>query len=308
MVGDVCVDVIARHRGRPVPGSDTDAVIRTTGGGAGANTAAWLATLGMAVTLVARVGDDPAGTAQLTELRGYGVRCACAVDPEASTGAIVSLVDATGERTMLADRGANLRLRPTDLPARLPAGGHLHLSGYTLLHPDPRPAGLAALARARAAGLTVSVDPASSAPLAAVGPATFLSWTDGADLLLPNQAEAAVLTGLADPVAAALALATRHRAVAVKLGADGALWAHGGEVSHLPAVPVDPSLVVDTTGAGDAFGAGLLAAWLDGAPGPDALRRGAETAAIAITHLGARPTGHPTDDRRGRPGLPASST
>ncbi len=318
VVGDVCVDVVARPHGTPHRGSDTDASIRVTGGGAGGNIAAWLATLGAPVTLVARIGADAAGAAQTAELREYGVRCAFTVDPTAPTGAVVALVDGAGERTMLADRGANLGLRVADLPA-LPvgaarpsgaggpsgageaAGGHLHLSGYTLLHAGPRDAGLAALRLAARAGLTVSVDPASAAPLAAVGAAAFLAWTAGVDLLLPNEDEAALLAGTTDPYAAAATLSRHYGAVAVTLGAGGALWAAAGEVTHVPAVPVE---VVDSTGAGDAFGAGLLAAWLTGSTGADALRRGVDTAAAAVTRLGARPPRVPLVPARGaHPGV-----
>ncbi|HEY0639274.1 MAG TPA: PfkB family carbohydrate kinase, partial [Pseudonocardiaceae bacterium] len=170
VVGDVCVDVVVRPVSTPFPGSDTEAAIRVVGGGAGANVAAWLGTLGVPVTLAGRVGDDAAGRQQAAELAGHGVRCALAVDPAEPTGAIVALV-ADGDRTMLADRGANLALSTVDIPDPLPRNGHLHLSGYTLLHERPRRAAIAALAAARAAGLTVSVDPASEAPLRAAGPA-----------------------------------------------------------------------------------------------------------------------------------------
>ena len=287
----MCVDIIARTGGPVSEGSDTDAEIRTAGGGAGGNVAAWLASLGVPVTLVARVGDDAAGRSQAAELAGYGVRCAFTADPDAATGTIVVLVGADGERTMLADRGANLRLSAADLPASLPAGGHLHLSGYTLLHDGPRAAGLAALRRASAAGLTTSIDPASVAPLAATGPAAFLAWTSGVDLLLPNLPEARLLSNRTDPVDAARTLASHYRAVAVTLGPDGALWAAGDTVVHLPAGPGDTFSAgpLDTTGAGDAFSAGLLAAWLAGADGPAAVRRGLTLAATAVARLGARP-------------------
>jgi ribokinase len=287
VVGDVCVDVVARPVRAVRAGTDTEAAIRVTGGGAGANVAAWLATLGVPVTLVARVGDDPSGRAQAAELAALGVRCAFAVDAHAPTGTIVSLVDPTGERAMLADRGANLGLRPADLPAALPSGAHLHLSGYTLLHPGPRDAGLAAIAMARAAGLTISVDPASVAPLAATGAADFLHWTGGADLLLPNESEAALLSGHPDPDTAATALAARYGAVALTLGPHGALLTDAGHLVRVAAEPV--AEVVDSTGAGDAFSAGLLSAWLAGTHGTAALHAGTRTAARAITHLGARP-------------------
>ncbi len=103
----------------------------TTAGGAGANTAAWLAARGVDVTLVARVGDDAAGRAAVAELAAAGVRPAVAVDPDAPTATVVVLVGPGGERTMLSDRGAAARLSPADLPP-LDGVDHLHLSGYVL--------------------------------------------------------------------------------------------------------------------------------------------------------------------------------
>jgi ribokinase len=285
VVGDVAVDVVARHDGPLRPGTDTPATVRTHGGGAAANVAAWLGHLGVPVTLAGRVGADDAGRAQRAALAAHGVRCALATDPDLPTGCVVVLVGADGERTMLPDAGANAALSPADLPP-MPAGGHLHLSGYPLLRAGSRPAALAALERAGAAGLTVSVDPASAAPLAAVGPAAFTAWTRGVDLLLPNADEARLLSGEDDPARAAAALAAHYGAVVVSLGAAGALWASGTEVV---AVPATPATALDTTGAGDALAAGTLAAWLAGVPGPAAVAAGTALAARAVTHLGARP-------------------
>ena len=284
VVGDVNTDVVAVLSGDPAPGSDRPAGIRTRGGGAGANVAVHLARLGCDVLLAGCVGDDAPGAGLLTELRAAGVRTALRVVPDATTGTIISLVEPDGQRSMLADRGANLALRPEDLPA-LPAGGHLHVSGYTLLHDATRPAGRAALAAALAAGCTVSVDPASTGPLATAGVDRWLADTEGATLLLPNADEARLLTGCADLAEAARALAGRHEVVAVSLGADGALWAAGPELLHRPA---RPARVVDTTGAGDAFTAGLLSAWLRGAGAADALEAGLARAAEVVGRPGAR--------------------
>jgi ribokinase len=135
------------------------------------------------------------------------------------------------------------------------------------------------------AGIGVSVDPSSAAPLARVGPAAFLDWIAGAALLLPNRDEAAVLTGLADPEDAARALCAHAREVVVKLGADGALWTDGERVARAAAAPVAGA---DTTGAGDAFAAGLLAARMAGAAPEAALRAGCELAAKAVARAGAR--------------------
>ena len=68
VVGDIAVDVLVAPQVPVVPGADVPARIRTVAGGAGANTAAWLAGLGVRVTLAARVGDDPARPAAVVEL------------------------------------------------------------------------------------------------------------------------------------------------------------------------------------------------------------------------------------------------
>ena len=105
VVGDAGLDVLAKHDGPVVPGGDRRADIRTTLGGAGANTAAWLAHLGARTVLVGRIGDDPAGRQVRTELATAGVRCALTVDyNDAATCCVVVLVDEHGQRTMLADR------------------------------------------------------------------------------------------------------------------------------------------------------------------------------------------------------------
>ena len=268
VVGDVAVDVLVSPAAPPVPGADVPATITSAPGGAGANTAAWLAHLGADVVLAARVGDDPAGRAAADDLRAAGVAPRLAVDAGAPTATVVVLLD--GDRTMLSDRGAAARLSPADLPD-LAGADHLHLSGYVLLDPSSRDAGLAALAAARAAGLSTSVDP-QAAP--ALTPA-FRDWVRGVDLLLPNAAELAAY-GEPDGVGA----------VAVTDGARPARWIDaGGVVAVRPeAVPV-----VDPTGAGDAFDAGVLVARLSGEGPAEALAAGCRAGAAAVGRRGARP-------------------
>jgi sugar/nucleoside kinase (ribokinase family) len=276
VVGDIGVDVLVAPRTPAVTGADVPARIRTESGGAGANTAAWLARLGAEVTLVARVGADAAGRAAVAELATVGVRPAVTVDPDEPTCTVVVLVE-NGERTMLSDRGAAARLQPADLPD-LDGADHLHLSGYVLLDPTSRPAGLAALAAARAAGMSTSVDPQAAPGLTA----EFREWVHGADLLLPNADELDALGGsAADLVATGTA-----RAVAVTDGARGARWIDDAGRWHAAAELVD---AVDPTGAGDAFDAGLLVAWLAGADPAESLRAGCVAGAAAVRHDGARP-------------------
>jgi ribokinase len=297
VVGDVITDIVAMLASPLAGGSDTPAEIRVTGGGQAANTAAWLAWQGEPVTLVASVGDDEPGRVWLAELTGLGVHCATRRQRHEPTGTAIVLV--RGEsRTMITQRGANLRLAAEDIDAALagaPGCRHLHLSGYLLLDAASRGAGLRALAVARERGLTVSVDAASAGPLRDAGGAAFLSWVRGADLLLANVDEAAVLSGgrPAEPAALALALTVAARNVVVKLGAAGAVWAvadaAAGGTGSVVTSAAPPARMVDPTGAGDAFAAGLLAAWLAGAGVRAALERGNRLGALAVSTMGARP-------------------
>jgi sugar/nucleoside kinase (ribokinase family) len=282
VAGDVMTDVVAALSGPVAPGSDTAARIALGGGGAGANVAVWLARAGATVTLIGRVGDDSAGRDAAAALRAEGVDTRLAIDPARPTGTCIVLVEPGGERSMLPDAGANAGLEPVALP---PDAVHLHVAGYALLHPGSRPAACALLAAAQTAGLSVSIDPSSAAPLRRAGASAFLGWVAGAGMLLPNRDEATALTGIADPVAAARTLTRHAREVVVKLGAQGALWTDGESEVRAAALPV---AVVDTTGAGDAFAAGLLAARVAGAGPAEALRAGCTLAAAAVGRRGGR--------------------
>ncbi|HET7901818.1 MAG TPA: sugar kinase [Candidatus Nanopelagicales bacterium] len=301
VVGQWMTDVVAALPGPLREGTDTAAHVAVMGGGAAANTAAWLAHDGRPTILVARIGDDMLGRAGRAELEAGGVRCSLTVDPTRPSGTCIVLVAPDGERTMVPDAGANEGLRPADLDEGLFARGrHLHLSGYTLLVDGSRMAGLSALDRARLRGMTTSVDVASVGPLADAGAARFLSWVTGVDVLLANESEAALLAGLPQPQpdtdlasdraaaeAAARVLVTTVGAVVVKLGAHGALAVTAdGRTAWAEAVPVD---VVDTTGAGDAFAAGFLPAWTADEPLVTALERGNRAGARVVSRVGARP-------------------
>lgn len=284
VVGDAALDIVA-HPSGPIPhGGDVRAEVRLAGGGSGANTALWLAFLGAEPTLMARVGADPGGRLLRSELEAAGVRCAFAVDDRAATCCVVVLVDADGQRSMLADRGANARFSPQDVDRDVLAGAkHLHLSGYVLLDPTSREAGLAALAEAKAAGLTTSVDPQAATHI--TDPAAFLADVRGVDLLLPNTEELVALTGSPDPLSAKELLSTVG-AVAVTAGLNGASWVDADGVTTVPAVPAE---CVDSTGAGDAFDAGVLLSWLAGGSTVDALRAGVRLGAKAVSRPGAQP-------------------
>ncbi|PZS29462.1 MAG: hypothetical protein DLM58_15405 [Pseudonocardiales bacterium] len=286
-LGDLMMDVVARLPGPLALGSDTPAPVGIHGGGSAANTAAWLARAGLPATFVGRVGDDALGRRALDELTAAGVELAVSIDPVRPTGTCIVLVDADGERTMVPSAGANAGLGDVALPPGLfEPESRLHLSGYALFTPGSRPAALDALAKARGAGCRVSVDTASSAPLADVGSEQFLDWIGSGLLLFANQDEAEVLTGSGDAVAGARVLAQRCGEAIVKCGGAAAVWSDGAEVISVPVAAAD---VIDSTGAGDAFAAGVLAARAAGDEVRAALRAGHALAAHAIAQVGGRP-------------------
>ncbi|MGW6026062.1 carbohydrate kinase family protein [Streptomyces sp. NPDC055214] len=290
MVGDVITDVVARHRTPPLPGTDTAAAIRTVPGGAGANVACWAASWGCHdVRFLGRAGADSARWHEEALTRA-GVRARLVVDPEASTGTVICLVDggAGAERTFLTDSGASLRLSADDWsPELLDGVGWLHLSGYLFFAGPSRGAAETALAAARARGVPVSVDPASAGFLAELGVERFLAAVDGADVLLPSDGELRLLEPAGDLKEAAAKLSRRFRTVVVKRGAAGALIAREGEVAaEIPALSVT---AVDSTGAGDAFTGAFLTAHLRGADLGEAAREGCRAGARAVERVGGRP-------------------
>jgi sugar/nucleoside kinase (ribokinase family) len=247
-----------------------------------------MAAAGAEVTFVGKVGNDVFADFHRQELGRRGVETRLAVDRLLPTGSIVVLVNADGERTMLTDRGANLTLRPDDLPDRtFKRGGTLYITGYSLFEPGIREAGLRAIRLARNNGMTLAVDPSNHRQIAEIRPDQFIEWTKGADFLFPNLMEGSALTGERDPEAIVRSLARRYHEVALTMGADGALWCGGEEeIIPMPAVPVP---VVDTTGAGDAFAAGFLTSRLAGSSPGEALAAGTSLAGRVVAQTGARP-------------------
>ncbi len=236
VIGDLLYDLLARLEGDIALGTDTFTRIRASGGGSGANAAAWLATSGVETHFVGRVGDDVFGEYLEAELNAAGVAAHLARDPSLATGKVFVLVDSAGERTMITDRGAALGLSPEDIPVSLLSGGHLHLVGYTFSGGSRRETAIEAFRLARESGMTVSVDPSAVPMLEDVGPGRFLGWTSGADLCLPNLEEGALLAGTEDPGRIAETLLAYYQAIVLKLGTEGALYADArGERSRVPA-------------------------------------------------------------------------
>jgi sugar/nucleoside kinase (ribokinase family) len=285
--GDVINDILAQTREPVARGDDNPAVIVTRPGGSAANQAAWMASLGLDVVFAGRAGAQDVEFHR-HELARFGVEPHLAIDESAATGSIVVLIGPDGERTMITDRGANLRLRPADVPAALFDGvALLHLTGYSFFASAPREVALGLIAEARRLGVPFTIDPGSAAFLGQLAPGAFLSWTKGAAVCFPNLDEAAVLTGAPDPATIAAFLTRHYHAAVIKLGAGGALVATEG--TQPARVAARAAVVRDTTGAGDALCAGFLAAWLAGEPPAAAAVAGVMAASRAVSALGGRP-------------------
>ena len=279
VVGDVIDDVLVVLDQPIRVDTDTAASIRQVAGGSAANTAAWLAALGQHVAFAGAVGaDDVIRVA--AALPGVEARLVATPQP---TGAIVVLVE--GEhRSMLTSRGANAEL---DLGAiDLDGFDVLHLTGHPLLQSTDGGAAFSALiARAQAAGLVVSLDPGSAGFLEDFGAERFLAAVAGVDVLLPGLDEAKLLTNLDDPEEMVRALP--FETVVLKLGGAGAVV--GGSGVEPTAVDAVQTTVVDPTGAGDAFAAGFLAAWMVDRDAAAAARAASAVAARAVASPGGRP-------------------
>jgi sugar/nucleoside kinase (ribokinase family) len=284
VVGDVMIDIIVRPEGPIAVGSDRRAKIETRPGGSAANQAVWLAHFGVKVDFVGRVGA--AELARESELlRRAGVDAALAADDRLETGRLIALIDPSGERSFLTDRGANDALHAADIPDALLARADLvHLSGYSLVAPSPRAAVMSLMAKA--AGRPIGVDPASAEFLREIGAENFLAWSRGATMLFPNSEEAAVLAGTDDVDAQGPRLAAYYPLVVIKRGAAGC-EAFEGERRWRVAAPT--AKAIDSTGAGDAFVAGFLASRLRGEAMAASLEQAVAAGAAATEALGGRP-------------------
>jgi sugar/nucleoside kinase (ribokinase family) len=287
VIGDVMTDIVVLTEGGLVRGSDRRARISSGAGGSGANQAVWLAAMGVAVTMIGRAGVEDA-EAWRRHFSARGVEPVLAEDDERPTGTLIAIVDPDGERSFLTDRGANLGLVPADIPPEVvEAAAMLVVSGYALFAPGPRQAVRAAMARARGHGVAVAVDAASTGFLDEVGPASFLEWTAGADLVFANEEEAGLLTGKSEAAEQVSALGRHFGQVVIKRGAQGAVA--GTRAGLLCSAASPDVMVVDSTGAGDAFAAGFIAELLAGGGTEAALRSGVAAGSEAVGRVGAQP-------------------
>jgi sugar/nucleoside kinase (ribokinase family) len=259
-------------------------------GGAAANTAVGVASLGGRAGLVATVGDDRLGRAYVEDLASAGVlpRVRTVRDGR-PTGSSVVLVSPDGERTMCTHLGAAAALGPKDLFDAASSGARIvYLEGYLLDLPGIPGAVRAAAEAARAGGSQVALSLADPGCVERHRDTLRGLVASGlVDVVFANEAEIALVHGARSFEEAVAATRRLPVLAALTRGAAGSVVVRGGWQAAVPARPV--ATVVDTTGAGDLFAAGFLFGLLRGADPVACAELGALAAAEVVSHVGARP-------------------
>lgn len=283
VVGSFMMDLVVRAPRRPRPGETVvGSSLEQLLGGKGCNQAFAAARAGATTAMVGRVGDDDHGRQFLQALARDGIDASCVVtDLAEGTGIGVPLVEDSGENSIVIIPRANDRVGTSDVEA---ASSTIRGASVLLLQLElPTETSLAAARCATAAGVTVVLNPAPA--VADLG-----AFEGLVDVLVPNEGEAALLTGIeADPLAAAKELQSRFDcAVIVTLGERGSLVLQADGVHESLAAHVVRA--VDTVGAGDAYCGSLGARLADGDPLLDAARYAGAAASISVTRPGAEPS------------------
>lgn len=280
-VGDLVEDVVVWPADPAQFATDNPSVIHRARGGSAANVAAFASAL-VPARFIGCVGDDEVADTLTAELAGRGVDVR--VQRRGRTGTIVVLVDGGGERTMYPDRGAAAEL--SDVPAAWLAGAaFLHAPSYCFAAEPAATAVLRLIGQAREAGVPVSLDASSTSMISAYGLPRYLDLVAAIRpaVFFANAREARLLDLSRPQFAATMTI--------VKDGAGATtVTPPGGVPQPVPVPPAPPAR--DSTGAGDAFAAGFLAALMRGASPVEAARDGHALARSALFSPGAT-IGHP---------------
>ncbi len=283
VAGNINADIAYQVSRPPRPGETLLAEGLVLGpGGKAANASVALARLGAAPLLIGSVGDDPLGSFVLAALEREQVETGLVIrSRDAGTGVASVFVGPQGENAIVTHLGANLAMTPAELPGLESCGTLLMTLGL------PRGVLLALVARARERGMRIVVD---ATPLRGDPPPAELL---AVDVLSANRVEAEELTGRTiDPAdsdavlhACAELRALGAAAVVLKLGRAGAVWSEGSQHGWVSAPAVE---AVDSTGAGDAFMAGLVLRLAAGATLSEAVDFACLLGALSTTGRGAQ--------------------
>lgn len=248
-------------------------------GGGAFIAAAHFAHIGRPVALLARLGTDTFSRNIGEKMQQSGVDLQF-LEHSADAGPQVTVATVVGhDRAFLTRRAGAARPSTLDAALAWEKAGHLHIAEFATLHEMPD-----LISRAKDNGLSVSLDPSWDASL--IYDKGLLRACAGVDVFLPNLEEAEAITGHADPEAALTALSGAFPVVALKGGAQGAWVSSRAGLHHAAAKKVP---VVDTTGAGDAFNAGFIDAWLRREEETLCLEAGVAAGSLAVQAAGGAP-------------------
>ena len=263
---------------------------REISGGSAANSMAGVAALGLDAGFIGQVADDQLGAIFAHDMTSLGVRFETPpISDSLPTGRCLILVTPDAQRTMNTCPGASHELAPQRLDEQMIRSASItFLEGYLWGPERPRHAMLRAAQIAHEAGRTVAFTLSESLCIPGRKEGV-LGMIDGGmvDVLFANEDEAMLLAGAGDLDGALAKLWPLVATLVVTRGPAGAMAIEGGSRVEIPAAPVEK--VVDTTGAGDLFAAGFLAARCRARPLGRCLEAGAQAAAEVISHFGARP-------------------
>jgi len=285
LVGSVLVDVLLYVPHMPERGGDVLAQGAVVTAGGGYNVLAGASRLGMPVAYAGKVGSGPMGAQVLRDLESADIPILLPPSDDGDTGFDIGLVEPDGERTFVTAPGVESKLTASDLAVIPLVGGDVvYVSGYDLCYPVSG-AALADWLPALPQDVLLAFDPG---PLVGEIPVRYLYVVlRRVDIINLNQRELAILTGEdALPTAMERLAGLLHEGawVVVRAGAQGC-WLAGPE-GHLRHVPGRPVAAVDSTGAGDAHVAALLAALHAGHPLEEAAHRANVAASIAVGRRG----------------------
>ncbi len=257
-------------------------------GGSAANTMAGIASLGGSCAYIGKVADDQLGEVFAHDIRAIGVgfdtRPLAGGEP---TARCLILITPDAQRSMNTFLGASSYLSADDIDADLIRSAHItYLEGYLFDRPEAKEAFFSAAKIAHDAGRKVALT-LSDTFCVARHHAEFTALINHVDILFANESEAAALTGETAFDAAVSALSAKCPIVCVTHGAEGSVIASVGRTHKIAAASV--AHVVDTTGAGDLYAAGVLYGITAGLDLSAAGRIGSVAAAEAISHVGPRP-------------------
>lgn len=286
VVGSLNMDLVMRTPRVPVGGETLHGhEFSTLPGGKGANQAVACARLGAQVSMIGQVGNDGFGGTLRDGLAADGIDVGgVKQSPSAGTGVAMILVEDIGQNRIVLAAGANgaLTSAAIDAQSALIAGAAM----LVLQLEVPMEVVQRAIEIAHAANVPVLLNPGPAAPL----PEGL--WPQ-VDILVPNESEAALLSGVevsdvASAFSAARILRLRGvKCVLITLGANGVVAVDDGGERHLPAHVVK---AVDTTAAGDTFIGGLAAGLVEGMNLNDAIALGQRASALCVTRHGAQPS------------------